>query len=124
MGRGAAVAGRHGAAVPGDGVTRVAGAVWRDRATVWHPVRGGFERRVLEGCRVEASGGAQLGQAGPSASPALSLYARGDAGVAPGDWVCAGAWGCPEPPEGCPRATSVRVMSLGGAAHHTEVGAS
>lgn len=124
MGGGAAVARGHGAAVPGDGVTGVAGAMWRDGATVWHPVRGGFERRVLAGCRVEASKGVQLGQAGPSASPALSLYARGDAGVVPGDWVCAGVWRCPEPPEGCPRATSVCVRTLGGAAHHTEVSAS
>lgn len=99
-------------------------AVWCDRATVWHPVPGGFERRVLAGCRVEASGGVQLAQVGPSSAPALSLYARGDAGVRPGDWVMAGAHADAEPPEGCPRASSVSVRTLGGAAHHTEVRAS
>lgn len=98
--------------------------MWRDSATVWHPVQGGFERRVMAGCRVEASAGAQLAQVGPSASPALSLYVRGDAGVCPGDWVAPGSCAGEEPPEGCPRVSSVSVRTLGGAAHHTEVQAS
>lgn len=100
-------------------------AIWRDSATVWHPVAGGvFARRVLRGCRVEFAAGASTGQVGPASSPALTLYARGDAGVLPGDWVAAGELACPEPPEGCPRVSSVSVRTLGGVAHHTEVGAS
>lgn len=102
----------------------MAEALWRDSATVWRPAPGGFERRTLRGCRVEASGGARLGEVGPQASPSLALYARGDAGVLPGDWVLAGDCPSAEPPEGCPRVTSASVRTLGGAAHHTEVRAS
>ncbi len=99
-------------------------AIWADSATVWHPVAGGFAHRVLRGCRVEYADGASTGQAGPSSSPALALYVKGDAGIEAGDWVASGAWPFPEPPEGCPRAASVSVKTLGGAAHHTEVSAS
>lgn len=99
-------------------------AIWRDSATVWHRAAGGFERRVLRGCRVEHSDGASTGQVGPSSSPAMTLYVMGDAGIRAGDWVAAGACQSPEPPEGCPRAASVSVLTLGGAPHHTEVSAS
>lgn len=98
--------------------------MWGDCATVWHRVGGVFARRVLRGCRVEYAAGASTGQVGPSASPALTLYVRGDAGVLPGDWVAAGDVARPEPPEGCPRVSSASVRTLGGIAHHTEVGAS